>query len=65
MIHRQDSKTHWPLRRAVQLLAVIAGLIMAQIPAHARTLLIEGLSEPPLKWLSGKNPRGIDVDIMR
>lgn len=32
--------------------------------AHARTLIIEGVEERPLKWLAHETPRGIDVDIM-
>lgn len=33
-------------------------------PAAARTLIIECLTEPPLKWSSNNTARGIDVDIM-
>ena len=32
--------------------------------APARTLIIEGLSEAPLKWMVDSDPRGIDIDIM-
>ncbi len=32
--------------------------------SYARTLVIEGLSEPPLKWSHAAKPSGIDVDIM-
>ncbi len=32
--------------------------------SHARTLIIEGLSEAPLKWMVDGDPRGIDIDIM-
>ncbi|NIZ03888.1 substrate-binding periplasmic protein [Thalassospira lucentensis] len=64
MIHRHDRAASWPFRKTVYLLAIIIGLTISHCPAHARKLLIEGLEEPPLKWLSGKKPQGIDVDIM-
>lgn len=32
--------------------------------AHARTLIIEGLEETPLKWADHEEARGIDIDIM-
>lgn len=32
--------------------------------ASARTLIIEGLSEAPLKWMVDGKPHGIDIDIM-
>ena len=44
--------------------AVLCVVILSSQAAFARTLVIEGLSEPPLKWLSQDVPRGIDVDIM-
>ncbi|WP_083607434.1 ABC transporter substrate-binding protein [Thalassospira sp. TSL5-1] len=31
---------------------------------YAHTLVIEGLTEPPLKWSSFGKPQGIDVDIL-
>ncbi|OSQ39847.1 amino acid ABC transporter substrate-binding protein [Thalassospira mesophila] len=34
-------------------------------PLLARPLIIEGLSEAPLKWQDGANIRGIDIDIMK
>ncbi|MEQ8287668.1 MAG: ABC transporter substrate-binding protein [Roseitalea porphyridii] len=44
--------------------ATLCVLIVSSQTILARTLVIEGLSEPPLKWLSQDIPRGIDIDIM-
>ncbi|WP_404424442.1 substrate-binding periplasmic protein [Thalassospira australica] len=46
--------------------AFIALLLIATFStvASARTLIIEGLSEAPLKWMVDGDPRGIDIDIM-
>lgn len=45
---------------------LIAALLIAAFSttAPARTLIIEGLSEAPLKWMVDRDPRGIDIDIM-
>ncbi|MDP2699492.1 ABC transporter substrate-binding protein [Thalassospira sp.] len=40
-------------------------LLMMPIAAQARTLIIEGLNEAPLKWDDNGVIRGIDIDIMR
>ncbi|KZB59121.1 MULTISPECIES: substrate-binding periplasmic protein [unclassified Thalassospira] len=39
-------------------------LVFSYSTAQARTLIIECLSEPPLKWWSNDKALGIDVDIM-
>ncbi|MHC8495228.1 substrate-binding periplasmic protein [Thalassospira sp. SM2505] len=39
-------------------------LLFSYHTAAARTLIIECLNEPPLKWSSNNKPLGIDVDIM-
>ncbi|RCK05279.1 amino acid ABC transporter substrate-binding protein [Thalassospira xianhensis MCCC 1A02616] len=46
--------------------ALIAAMLIAAFSTavSARTLIIEGLSEAPLKWMVDGDPRGIDIDIM-
>lgn len=46
------------------LCAAICLILLTFKTPWARTLIIEGLEEPPLKWLDYDTPRGIDVDIM-
>ncbi len=52
--------------RLENLCALTAALCVIAFPlaANARTLIIEGLSEAPLKWMVDRDPRGIDIDIM-
>lgn len=46
------------------LCAAVCLILLTFKTPWARTLIIEGLEEPPLKWLDYNTPRGIDVDIM-
>lgn len=64
-------QTHRPARTIWRVLFVhvaictilLAGLLAGPV-ASARPLIIEGVSEPPLKWQSPDGPKGIDVDIL-
>jgi polar amino acid transport system substrate-binding protein len=50
--------------RMVRTGLVLCIVLLVMRPAMARTLIIECLTEPPLKWSSNNTARGIDVDIM-
>jgi polar amino acid transport system substrate-binding protein len=47
--------------------SLLIGLLVLFLPgpSSARPLIIEGLSEAPLKWQDGTRIRGIDIDIMK
>ncbi|WP_297018725.1 ABC transporter substrate-binding protein [Thalassospira sp.] len=48
----------------ISALATVMLLFVMSQQAMARTLIIEGLEEAPLKWMGHEEAKGIDIDIM-
>lgn len=46
------------------LCAVVCLILLSYKTSWARTLVIEGLEEEPLKWMGHEAAKGIDIDIM-
>lgn len=48
----------------IGLVATLMLFFVMSTHGAARTLVIEGLEEEPLKWMGHEEPKGIDIDIM-
>ncbi|KXJ50750.1 MAG: amino acid ABC transporter substrate-binding protein [Thalassospira sp. Nap_22] len=52
------------LELGICLCAAVCLILLSWKSPSARTLVIEGLEEAPLKWVGHEDPMGIDIDIM-
>ena len=62
--HRNPRPIYRAIYQVLFVYVALCTILLAGPDVSARPLIIEGVSEPPLKWLSPDGPKGIDVDIM-